>query len=415
MSRKSIHLTLISAVATLTLLMAGSVAWCVTYEVVHTFSGNGVAQPSSGLIVDAAGNAYGTLFQGGGFGGAGAVYQLSPTSGYHVIYVFHGHPDGRHPQGNLVLDSAGNLYGTTVNGGAKSCPNGFAGCGTVFELSPPTNGGAWTETLLYSFKGGKIDGANPQAGVVFDPSGNLYGTTAYGANQSCQGTGPGCGTVFELKPSQSGWTETVLYQFSGGGNPFGGLVLDGSGKLYGTASTGGPRGGGTVFELSPASNGEWTYTLLYAFDASSGSEDGKSPQAGLIFDAAGDLYGTTFYGGTGGGGTVFELTLGSSGWTESILHNFLGGNDGAAPEANLVFDATGNLYGTTMGGGNPTGAGTVFKLTPGNGGQWTESLFRFKSTDDGGAHPTTPVLLHGTAELFGTTNAVPGVVFRITE
>jgi uncharacterized repeat protein (TIGR03803 family) len=185
-------------------LMSATVSWCAGYRVIYKF-GQLANVPSSGLVVDAAGNGYGTTARGG-FKNAGTVYQLSPVTGFHIIYAFSG-PDGRQPQGNLVLDSAGNIYGTTATGGAFTKCNSGQGCGAVFKLAPPASGqGPWTETVLYSFSG-KDDGESPQAGVVLDPTGNLYGTTEFGGyqgNPTCQGSGPGCGVVFELMPSQSG-------------------------------------------------------------------------------------------------------------------------------------------------------------------------------------------------------------------
>ena len=230
----------ILAVASLILLSA-SIAWSSSYKILHSFSGRSASNPSSGLVADKAGNGYGTT-SAGGFNHAGTVYQISPKTGFSVIYGFSG-PDGRQPQGNLAIDAAGNLYGTTVYGGAFNTGCNNQGCGTVFRLAPPTNGGAWTETVLYSFSGGD-DGANPQAGVTMDPAGNLYGTAMNGGSGTV-------GVVFRLEPDQGGlWTETLLYTFVGGpdgGNPVSGLAFDGPGNLYGAASNGGPGNGGTVF------------------------------------------------------------------------------------------------------------------------------------------------------------------------
>ncbi|MBZ5572513.1 MAG: hypothetical protein LAO09_11630 [Acidobacteriia bacterium] len=361
------------------------------------------------------GNAYGTTAAGGFLGGqAGTVYQFSPTSGYHVIYAFSG-PDGLKPQGNLVIDAAGNLYGTTVYGGAhKSGCNGL-GCGTVFELSPPSNGGTWTETVLYSFTGGD-DGANPQSGVILDLAGNLYGTTEFGGAR-------GVGTVFQLSPGPGGtWTENVLYGMEqGGGGPIGGLVLDAFGNLYGTTCCFGPQNGGTAFELSPFLD-SWTYTLVYAFDSSDGSNDAINPDAILVFDEAGNLYGTATAGGNFGRGAVFELSQVSGKWTEEILHSFAGGRDGATPMASLVLDNAGNLYGTTYEGGNvkeacPQGCGTIFELSPSFDGQWTERGFRFPGDAKLGAQPTAPLVIDGVGNLYGTAirggNESRGVIFRV--
>jgi uncharacterized repeat protein (TIGR03803 family) len=394
-------------------------AWSASYKVLYTFNSNN-ANPSSGLITDAAGNAYGTTFNGGALNQSGTVYELSPTTGYHLLYAFHYKGvGGWHPQGNLAIDSAGNLYGTTVNGGMKNsiCPTG---CGVVFELSPSSDGGLWAETVLYGFctLANCADGSNPQAGVIFDSAGNLYGTAKTGGNQNCQEEGPGCGTVFELSRSQSGWTESVLYAFTGsvadGGNPSGNLVFDGSGNLYSTSPA------FWVFELSPRSGG-WHFSIMYQFG---GNGDGAEPLSGLTFDTVGNLYGTTALGGEFGLGIVFELTPNDSGeWSEAILYNFSGGNDGAKPESELAIDASGALYGTTVEGGDSRGClgkgcGTVFKLTP-QVGQWIESLFRFPSDGHLGAEPTTPVLLGTAGEVYGTASGGgrngQGVMFGIKQ
>jgi uncharacterized repeat protein (TIGR03803 family) len=425
-SKGSIRFMGIFAIAALVLLTVTS-ARSASYRVLYNFNRKN-SSPSSGLIADSAGNVYGTTL-GNGVDDYGTVYELSPATGFHVLYSFKG-ADGREPQGNLVFDSAGNAYGTTIYGGShKGCS--ALGCGVVFKLTPPSNGGEWTETVLYSFcsLSNCADGANPHAGIILDVFGNLYGTTmAGGTTQNCVG---GCGTVFELSPTQSGWTGQVLYSFLAGpygAGPMGSLVFDAVGNLYGTTGGSGSGNGGTVFELSP-SNGSWLETVLYNFDDFSGSTDGVEPAAGLIFDAKGNLYGTTTRGGAFGSGngtgfgTVFELSPGINGWTETILYSFGGENDGSEPKSNLVFDASGNLYGTTFAGGGArgclgNGCGTVFNLTP-NSGSWIETLFRFPINDQLGMQPNTPVLLDSAGNVYGTTTAGgahganDGVVFRI--
>jgi uncharacterized repeat protein (TIGR03803 family) len=254
------------------------------------------------------------------------------------------------------MDGAGNLYGTTREG-----PGGKMG--TVFELSP-TSSGPWTENILHSFTGS--DGANPLGGVVFDSAGNLYGATEEGGDY-------GYGAVFELSPSASGWSETVLYSFNSNGvdpiYPFTGLAIDSAGNLYGTAVDGAAYGGGAVFELTN-SGGTWKESVVHAFNYSGG--DGFSPQASLTLDSSGNLYGTTSYGGSGkctsdgsviGCGIVFKLTPSGSAWTETILHNFKTGVDGERPEAGVILDASGNLYGTTLFGGT-FDDGAVFEIVP---------------------------------------------------
>ena len=393
-------------------------AWCANYKTLYSF-GSKSSKPSSGLITDEAGNGYGAT-SAGGYNDAGTVYELSPKTGYHLVYAFRkngsGEAGGYFPQGNLILDSAGNLYGTTIYGGITNSqfPNG---AGVVFKLTPTGNGQPWTESVLYTFcsQANCSDGANPQAGVIFDSSGNLYGTTRNGGGMNC---GPiGCGTVFELQPSQANWTGSVIYTFMGsgadGGNPVGSLVFDGEGNLYGTSPA------FWVFRLSP-SNGGWVFTVIYQFGRDG---DGADPMAGLIFDSAGDLYGTTAEGGEFGLGTVFELIPNLGSWTEIILHSFAGGTDGAEPQSNLAIDSSGNLYGTTLFGGEITkaclgsGCGTVFRLSPFEG-QWSESLFRFPTNGSLGAEPATPVAIDVTGRVYGTTTlggqTGNGVAFRIT-
>jgi uncharacterized repeat protein (TIGR03803 family) len=263
------------------------------------------------------------------------------------------------------LDDAGNLYGTTSWGGTGSCTSegDFVGCGTVFELSPKAGGG-WTEKVLYSFANG-TDGTFPAAGLVFDAAGDLYGVTYEGGTGSCLRTGyAGCGIVFELLPKAGGrWVERVLHYFNltDGGWPVGSLIFDAAGNLYGMTNGGGAYDWGTAYELMPGPKGGWGEKILHNFNQSGAS--GDSPYAGLVFDAAGNLYGTTLFDGAGGNGTVFELRPTTSGpWTEWVLHAFGSrSRDGLDPEDSLTFDAAGNLYGTTDAGGSSS-YGTVFEI-----------------------------------------------------
>lgn len=388
--------TFASRLLTVAALMLAAVpaAWSGSYKVLHVFKQNSQI-PSSGLIVDAAGNGYGTTAKGG-FNNAGTVYQLSPTTGYHIIYAFSGHPDGRNPQGNLVFDSAGNLYGTTVYGGTFANCSGGLGCGTVFKLTPSKNGGPWAETILYSFSG-RDDGAAPQDGVILDANANLYGTTHDGGSSNA-------GTVFQLTPEPNNqWTQTVLYTFlgngaDGGGHPLAGLIFDAKGSLYGETTE-------AVFEMTLQS-GVWTFNEIYTFDPRNG--DGDAAGGGLIFDLAGNLYGTTKLGGGFGLGTVFQLTPNLGSWTEAILHSFGSGSDGAQPLAALAIDSAGDLYGTTFAGGFQN-LGTVFKLRENGSGQWIETTFRFQPTQ--GGRPTSPLFLDSPGNIYGTA----GVIFRITQ
>lgn len=411
MSRKvTRNLTL--SIALFVCLTASS-SWAASYRVLLPFNGANGLEPTAGLLFDAAGNAYGTT-QGGGPNEKGEIYELSPTTGFHIIYAFHG-KDGYGPKGSLTIDAQGNLYGTTyAGGGYKNC---YGDCGTVFKLSPPIGNGHWTETVLYSFTGGD-DGQYPFGSVIFDQAGNLYGTTQLGGTS-------GQGVVFQLTPSPAGWTETVLYSFTGGddgGQPLCSLVSDSAGNLYGTTSRGAQGGtAGTVFELVSLGSGFWTFSVIHEFDLN--SEDGSSPNAGLIFDDQGNLYGTTAAGGTnrcggsGGCGTVFELTQNVGVWQETVLHNF-DGQDGYGPCAGLVLNADGNLYGTTKFGGQ--GSGNIFELRrPSPGHQWTERSFSFPGDLHLGGYPEAPVSFDAAGRIYGTafsggSNGDYGVIFRIT-
>ena len=390
---------------------------------------NGYA-PSDSLIVDQAGNLYGTTVYGGTNNcsrtGCGVVFKLAPNSGgswtESVLYRFAGGNDGANPYAGLILDAAGNLYGTTSSGGA----NGFGG--TVFKLTPNKDG-TWSESVLYSFCSftNCTDGGFPYAGVILDHAGNLYGTTVYGGNSAnnCNGGNLNCGVVYKLTPkSGGGWTESVLYNFTGGsdgGAPPGGLIFDQSGNLYGTAqesNAGSCRFGcGVVFQLTPQSNGSWTESVLHSF---TGGGDGGIPAGGLIFDAKGNLYGATVLGGhigrcSVGCGVAFELTPNGGSWTESVLHQFRG-RDGGFPAAGLTFDAAGNLYGTTEVDGPGTTNGVVFKLTPNSSGGWRETVVHaFQNRP--GSSPRAGVVFDAAGNLYGTTygdgTATFGSVFEI--
>jgi uncharacterized repeat protein (TIGR03803 family) len=259
-----------------------------------------------------------------------------------VLYQFAGGTiDGSRPTGDTVFDAAGNLYGTTYNSGA-------ANLGTVYELS--RSGGSWTEAVLHSFSGS--DGANPYAGLAMDAAGNLYGATKTGGPYT-----PG-GVAFQLVNSQGSWTENVIHDFNDtdGDEPLGGLVLDGSGNIYGTTNHGGQGagGGGKVFQLTQ-SGGNWMFNLLYGFSGIAG------PWADLAMDSSGNLYGTTVQDGANGFGSVFKLTFSGGSWVYADLHDF-NGSDGANPHGNIVIDGNGNLFGTASAGG--TGNGVVWEITP---------------------------------------------------
>jgi uncharacterized repeat protein (TIGR03803 family) len=345
-----------------------------TQTILHSFNFDGIdgAWATGGLVFDAAGNLYGTTQFGGNggcssvIGGCGTVFELSPTASGEwtetILHSFQG-PDGFQVHAGLIIDGAGNLYGTPANGGAYSQ-------GVAFELSP-SSGGTWTETTLHSFTGGG-DGGVPYGNLLLDARGNLYGLTSAGGGPSsvCR---YGCGTAFELKPTASGrWVGKVLHNFSrninDGHYPYAGLIFDRAGNLYGSTLEGGGTGRynrGMVFELTPiaGSNGKWTEKVLYNFNEQ--VVDGINPSGTLVFDASGNLYGGTLSGGSNGQGTVFELTPTASGpWTETVLHGFgSSGTNGANPNAGLIFDPAGNLYGTTGQGGSYN-EGAVFEITP---------------------------------------------------
>jgi uncharacterized repeat protein (TIGR03803 family) len=269
--------------------------------------------------------------------------------------------------------------------------------GSVYELELNSDG-TYTEITLYSFGSIANDGATPYCSLAIDSSGNLYGTTYYGGTY-------GNGTVFELTPSSSGaWTETLLHQFDAtkkdGYNPYAGLVLDSKGNLYGTASDGGSEGSGTVFELTPKGAGEWKYATLHNFNYTAGG----SPLGALIFDAAGNLYGTTEYGGKYEHGVVFELSLNSKGtWKETVLHTFNpNGSDGYSPSSGVAIDSKGNLYGATPSGGDSDN-GTVYELSPTTGGKWSETIIHsFLATGDGIVPYGSPIV-DASGNVYGTT------------
>jgi hypothetical protein len=418
-----------------------SAAAAATEKAIYTFTGGNTDgfSPESALVADSAGNYYGTTLQGGGnpncspFGNTcGVVFQLAPASGggwkETVLYTFTGKTDGGYPYNGLTIDTKGNLYGATYLGGSPTggCPAGT--CGTIFQLSPPKKkGGAWKESVLYSFcsQSGCTDGAYPVDRLLMDKTGALYGTTNVGGLQGGCNTsgfgGYGCGVVFKLTPGKKSWKENVLYTFSGttdGGFPYAGIIFDRAGNIYGTTNGEGGSGAGTVYELKYSKQKKtWKEHTLYSF---TGGADGGSSVAPLILDASGNLYGTAQGGGADYYGTVFELQHAKGGWTESTIYTFTGADDGGYPSAPLV-EQGGNLYGTAFGGGNNTncfyGCGSVFELTP-SGNSWAENtLYTFEGSADGG-EPDNSVLFDSNGNLFGTTvlggdHGVYGVVYEV--
>jgi len=427
----------VRVIGMLVVTMAASHAARVqTFTVLHTFTGGADgANPFAGLTMDRAGNLYGTAAGGGisgnntclpdPYGGisCGTVFKLSHHSSswiFETLYAFSGQPNGANPEARVIIGPDGDLYGTTNLGGTGFCAP-WGGCGTVFKLSPPPNFCAsfscpWRETVLNSFA--QDDGAYPQsADLVFDQQGNRYGTTPLGGSGyylgPC-GTGlvGGCGVIFELSPSGGGWTEDVLLNFDtvGGGGPisyaypYSGVTLDNAGNLYGTASAGG-TGWGVVYKATLSG----TSSILYSFP---GGSDGAGPYGGLISDGAGGLYGTTYGAGTNGGGTAFDLTPSNDGWTLNTLYSFSGGG---GPLDTPLMDGAGNLYGTTYGDG-AYGYGSIFKLSPSDGGWSYTSLHDFTGGSDG-AYPYGGVVLDANGNLYSTTSeggsSGNGVVFEI--
>jgi uncharacterized repeat protein (TIGR03803 family) len=323
-------------------------------------------RPYGGLVFDAAGNLYGTTLYGGP-SNQGTVFELSPTTGggwtEQILHSFTcGTTDGCKPYAGFIRDATGKLYGTTFEGGANNSN------GTVFELAQ-TTGGKWQERIIHSFGSYNGDGEGPYAGLLLDAHGNLYGTTVYGgANSEPPCIAGSCGAVFEMKPTAGGgWTEKVLYSFSKNGTdgfyPMSGVVMDAAGNLYGTTNQGGSGCGqscGVVFKLKPGPSGNWQETLLHTFTGS--TSDGNWPVGGLTIGSGGKLYGTTTAGGGSLLGTIFELTAAGGTWQETVLHSF-DGTDGYTPSASMILNSAGNLYGTALFGGTYS-AGTVFELTP---------------------------------------------------
>jgi len=405
MKRRKSIVALSSKLADVLLLfaLATAAAHAQNYQVLHSFSGGGDGDlPSAGLTMDRGGNLYGTT-QFGGAGLNGTVFKLSRAgSGWVLVtlYGFHGGSDGGNPEGRVVFGPDGGLYGTTTYGGV--------GSGTVFEIRPPATvchavSCPWTETPLYTFQGGS-DGAFPQyVDLTFDRSGNIYGTTLGGGRFSCPSGS--CGVVFQLTPAGGSWTENVLYRFNAGDDgygPYSGVILDGAGNLYGTAAFGGGASLGTAYELSPSASG-WTPTVLTDF-----SGGGGFPLGGLTFDAHGNLFGTGYIGGT-----AFELQPSGGNWIFTQIASF-NGYDG--PTGSLTFDSSGNAYGANLTGG-ANGDGFVFKLTPSGGGWTVTDLYDFRNEEDGGL-PMGNVILDSSGNLYGTTvqggQHGVGVVWEIT-
>jgi hypothetical protein len=379
-----------------------------------------------------------------------SVFALHPSAAAQqsqekVLYSFQGGTDGQWPLGKVVFDAAGNLYGVTQAGGSATCTS-YGLCGTVYQLAPPAQpGDPWTETVLHVFQGHTTgDASDPLGGLVMDANGNLYGATGGGGTGNCEilGTFPGCGAVYEVSPpAEKGgaWTETVLYSFQGGTDgafPFGDIVFDNAGNLYGATQFGGGYGTqcgdtfykycGTVFEMSPSKvkGGPWTEQVLYSFKGLTGSNpwygDGANPNGGLLIDKTGAIYGATQTGGFNcphssfdGCGVVYKLeppAKSGGSWTETVLQRFSPQMNQREPNGGLLMDAKGNLYGTTFGGG------TMYRLSPNSGtlNSWSETILYAFFFDVGGYDPEVPLVVTKNGALCGTTNTGSGKATRGT-
>jgi uncharacterized repeat protein (TIGR03803 family) len=413
-ARSSIFL---HALVCATVLLSATIAVPQTYSVILDFTNAGDgAVPYTGLTLDAGGSLYGTA-TGGGSHGSGVVFKMKRQGATWVlspIYSFAGGDDGASPQGRVMFGPDGALYGNTSAGGSQSRCSGF-GCGTLYRLRPPLSAprsviAPWSETVVHRFTGG-ADGLHPQGDLTFDPQGNIYGTTVAGGDFNW-------GTIYKVTPAGGGWTQSVLFSArndESGAEPSGGVVRDAAGNLYGTFqfSLGGY---GTVFQLSPSGSG-YTEQTIHSFAFS--PDDGVEPIGGLIMDSAGHLFGTTLYGGiTIGGGAVFEMSPGGGGWAYQNIYGFLDGDGG--PVDKLYMDAAGNLYGTALSAG-AFGLGSVFKLTPTVGGWEYTSLYDFcpggfPCVD--GYFPMSNVVIDAAGNLYGTASRGGaggfGVVWKIT-
>ena len=389
-----------------TMLLA-TAAWAAdTPKLIYSFAGDDDGEyTDTELVADSAGNLYGSSVQGG-LHGSGTVFQVTPAGVHTVLYNFTGGADGGEPYKGVTLDAEGNLYGTAVTGGGGTCEGG---CGVVYKVT--NTGGTWTQSVIHTFQG-PHDGSGPGAPVSFDSHGRLYGTTPTGG-------GNGVGVVFQMTPTTSGgWSFRVIHTFTGGKDGSGGsagrLLVDKAGNIFGACTVGGAHGFGNVFRMSQ-NQGQWTFTPLYAFKD---SPDAALPYGGLAQDKAGNLYGTTYYAGANDLGSVYTLQRINGTWKEKVLYSFKGGTDGASPISTLVADDAGNFYGTTSEGGAAScGCGVIFKMTRGGTG-WTESVvYSFPGTPDPGFAYNGMVRgsdgnLYGATVHGGSNN--DGAIYRLT-
>ena len=363
-----------------------------TTDVIYSFEEDEGEYADTDLETDSAGNIYGTTVLGGDFG-SGTVFQLSHTGNswvHTVLYSFTGGADGGEPYKGVTLDGEGNLYGTAVTGGSGICEGG---CGVAYKLT--NSGGTWTQTVIHAFTG-EDDGSGPGARVTVDGAGNVYGMAPTGGAY-------GLGTIYKIRQGQNGaWVLKVIHAFTGGADgatgSAGRMILR-HGDLYGAATTGGTYGSGVVFELTPTQVGEWDFRTIYSFR---GQPDGSFPYGALLLDASGNIYGTTYYGGANNIGAVYQLTPRTNGeWREKVLYSFQGGTDGNSPISNLVFDTARNLYGTTSEGG--LGTGTIFKLSPVGGGHWMETVVHMFQGPPDGAFSYNGMVVDPFGNFYGAT------------
>ena len=375
-------------------------------QVLYSFSGgNDGGDAASGLVIR-GGNLYGTTVVGGAYA-CGTIFKLAPQKSlpWHesVLYSFDCYGTGKTPYGGVTFDRKGSLYGSTVSGGSGgSC--GSSGCGVVFQLTSQA-----AESVLHSFTGGN-DGFGPGGSVAIDSTGHLYGTTPDGGTNAE-------GTVYEISRARRTWHESVIHAFTGGKDgavgSLGTLLVDSSGDLYGVTEIGGAHSAGTVFKMTRTSKNRWNLKTLYAFK---GTPDAASPYGGLIEDASGNLYGTTYYGGAHGFGSVFELVASARGkYHDRVLYSFRGGSDGSSPTSTLIAGASGRLYGTTSAGGGSCDCGTIFDLDATSGSETV--LHSFGSSGDG-AYPYYGLTQDSGGNLYGTTvqggTFNQGAVFELT-
>lgn len=384
----------ILAISAVLAVLASAAVAAGTPQIIYSLAGeNDGEYTDTDLVVDSAGNLYGTSVQGGASGG-GTVFQLSPSGTgwtHSVLYSFTGGTDGGEPYKGVTLDSDGNLYGTAVTGGGGFCEGG---CGVAYKLTHV--GATWTQTVIHTFTGGN-DGSGPGSGLTLDKYGNVYGMTPTGGAY-------GLGVIFRLRQQPGGvWKLKVLHTFTGGDDGAtgsAGRLLLRAGTFYGAATVGGANGQGTVFSLKHIP-GEWQFKTLYSFK---GQPDAGFPYGGLTLDQSGNLYGTTYYDGANDFGSVYQLAPQPDGvWSERVLYSFKGGKDGLGSISNLVLARNGALYGTTSEGGSGCSCGTIFRLTSDGQGIWKETVvYRFQGSPDA-AFAYNGMVSDSAGNLYGAT------------